>query len=242
MPALEKGLDIFEALVNHPDGLTGTELAAATGRSIGEIFRVLQVLERRGYLRRHPASDRYFITYRLLDLGHRATPARTLAAVAQPVMHALAMHVVQSCHLVVGGEGKALVIAQQPPPGPTGLSVQLGAELDLFASCSGIVLLAFTAPERLQGLTDGAPIPRDLQTILPVIRGQGYAHRDSLRTEGVRDISYPVFGFDGHLKAALTLPYLKLIDGSQTMDEAQTREALASAAAEISLGLGHVDA
>jgi DNA-binding IclR family transcriptional regulator len=61
---------------------------------------------------------------------------------------------------------------------------------------------------------------------------------DSARTQGVTDISYPIFGFDGHLAAALTVPFLKLIDGTQTVDCDAARESLARAAARISAGLG----
>ena len=49
-PALEKGLDILEAFASEPAGLTGSEVARRLGRSVGEIFRMLVCLERRGYI------------------------------------------------------------------------------------------------------------------------------------------------------------------------------------------------
>ena len=47
-PALDKGLDILEALAAQPGGLTQAEIAAALQRSVGEIFRMLETLLRRG--------------------------------------------------------------------------------------------------------------------------------------------------------------------------------------------------
>jgi hypothetical protein len=38
-PALEKGLDIIELLVGHPEGLSLAELAKELGRTTAEIFR-----------------------------------------------------------------------------------------------------------------------------------------------------------------------------------------------------------
>ena len=49
-PALEKGLDILELLADAGEGLSQNQVAARLGRSVGEIFRMLEVLERRGWL------------------------------------------------------------------------------------------------------------------------------------------------------------------------------------------------
>ena len=77
-PALEKGIDILELLADQPDGLTISEIAQRLGRSISEIFRIIVVMERRRWLRKDPASDRYSVSYRMLDIAFRATPARAL--------------------------------------------------------------------------------------------------------------------------------------------------------------------
>jgi hypothetical protein len=47
-PALEKGLDIPELLARSSAPLSMTEISEGVGRSKGEIFRMLQVLEDRG--------------------------------------------------------------------------------------------------------------------------------------------------------------------------------------------------
>ena len=47
-PALDEGLDILELLSDEAGGLSQSEIAEATGRSVGQIFRVLATLERRG--------------------------------------------------------------------------------------------------------------------------------------------------------------------------------------------------
>ena len=40
-PALEKGLDIIEALANEPEGLTSAEISSRLGRPMGQFFRML---------------------------------------------------------------------------------------------------------------------------------------------------------------------------------------------------------
>lgn len=231
-PALEKGFNVIEVLADTPHGLTISEIASRLGLSISEIFRVIMVMERRAWLRKGP-GDRFRVTPKVLDLVFRATPAEELSVVASPIMYELAQRIGQSCHLVVRNEGHGLVILRQESPGPTGLSVRIGASLSLETSSSGHVLLAF-APSRKPGKAD-------IETRLETVRARGYEMMDSARTLGVTDISYPVFGFDGHVAAALTVPFLRLIDGTQVVDMDEARGHLARAAARISAGLGGPD-
>ncbi|WP_204311167.1 helix-turn-helix domain-containing protein, partial [Klebsiella michiganensis] len=58
-PALEKGIDVIELLGNEPFGLTITEISQRLGRSVSELFRVVVALDRRGWLHKDAASDRY---------------------------------------------------------------------------------------------------------------------------------------------------------------------------------------
>jgi len=57
-------------------------------------------------------------------------------------------------------------------------------------------------------------------------------------TGGVTDISYPVFGSNGRMAAALTIPFLVTIDGSQRTNLHDTQALLRDAAARISAELG----
>lgn len=227
-PALEKGFNVIELLAQSPRGLTVSEIAAGLSLSMSEIFRVIMVMERRAWLRKAP-GDRYSVTPKVLELAFRATPAEELAFVAAPLMRELSHRIDQACHLVVRNDDRGLVVLRQENPGPTGFAVRAGASIPLETSCSGHILLAFASGD----------LPDDeLGAKLRKVRSRGYEMTKSARTLGVTDISYPVFGFDGRLAAALTVPFLKLIDGSQTVDSDQARVYLGETAAAISLALG----
>ncbi len=58
-PALEKGLDILEALAQTDGGYTLNELAQALGRNVNEIFRMVMTLQHRGYIAQGEPDDRY---------------------------------------------------------------------------------------------------------------------------------------------------------------------------------------
>jgi DNA-binding IclR family transcriptional regulator len=242
-PALEKGFDVVELLATDPDGLTISEIASRLGLSISQIFRMIVVMERRGWLYKDGGSDRYRVSYKVLELAYRATPAQELARVATPIMYSLAQASRQSCHLVVQANSKALVLQRQESPGTTVLTVRLGTTVELPTSCSGHVLLAFAKPEELERSLSELTYPsgmtrKELLAALDKVRERGFEMIESTRVAGVRDISFPIFGFNCRIAAALTVPFLTYIDGSQAVDLDGIKEMLRDAARRISEGLG----
>jgi DNA-binding IclR family transcriptional regulator len=244
-PAIEKAFEVLEMLAGQPGGALVSEMAAHLNRSVGELFRIVIVMEQLGYLQKSSKSDRYTVAYKLLDLAYRATPTHNLVDAAMPEMRHLAVETGQSCHLVVVNGGAGLVIAREENPGMRGFSLRLGAEIDMIKSCSGQVLLAFMEPDRvnhaiaLAEAAQGKAVDRDwLSGRLDMIRDHGFDRRKSPITHGVTDISYPIFGFDGTATAALTIPFLELIDGSQKVDFETGQALLKSAAEAISATLG----
>lgn len=232
-PALDRGFDILEFLAAASGEMTITEIAQGLGRSTSEVFRVIVVMERRGWLRKNAYSDRYSISYHMLDVAYRGTPAQSLVNAAEPVMLELASAITQSCHLVIRSADRGLVIHRQENAGPVGFAMRAGAIIDLVTSCSGHVLLAFDdrgAADPLKSSSAAAGLARRLVSV----RERGYEMQPSARVDGVTDISVPVFGFGRKIAAALTVPFLVMIDGSQSTDLDQSRGMLAEAGQRIS--------
>lgn len=242
-PALEKGLDVLEALAEERGGLSQKALAERVGRSVGEVFRMLAVLERRGYIVRNGATGQYSLTLRLFELANRHPPTRRLQAIAMPVMDELARATRLSCHLVVSSGDRMLVVAQADPDLPMGWTVKLGAVFALSEHyVSARILAAFQAPSRRDAMAatmaaqDGAG-PRDtIDTRLASIARAGHDVFHSDLTPGVIDISYPVLDHLGHAAAALTVPYLP--QAGITPDRGKVMALQAQAAQRISDGIG----
>jgi DNA-binding IclR family transcriptional regulator len=244
-PALEKGFDIIELLAAAPDGLTSTEIAQRLKRSLSEIFRVLVVMERRGWLSKNSETDRYSVSYHVLEHAFRATPVQGLSVIAAPIMYGLALATEQSCHMAVISHANIIIVLQQDSPGHSGFSVRLGDKSNVVTSCSSHVLLAFSdrATEEKVLATARSTPPSELKKLrerLKLVARRGYETKPSSRHVGVHDISYPIFGSDGRIRAALTIPFLSVIDGTQRADMEQARKMLADAAQKISRGLGWI--
>ena len=75
-PALEKGLDILELLSKDATPLSTSTIAEKLGRSNAEIYRMILVLEQRGYIEKSEDIDGYQVTRRLLQLGTEHEPIK----------------------------------------------------------------------------------------------------------------------------------------------------------------------
>jgi len=240
-PALEKGLDILELLAEEEGGLTQSEIARKLGRSVSEIFRMLVVLQERGYLHLDPVGDRYGLTTRLFEVAHRTPMVRRLTALAGPVMTRLARGINQSCHLAVLSGDAVLVVGQVDSPGNNVMSVRLGARIELWRASSGRVILAHLPEEALAEVFARAPLPDGvteaaMRADLAALRRTGYEVRDSFVVRGIVNISAPVIDHSGHAAAALTIPHMERYGDTTSFDAC--RASVIAAARDLSRALG----
>jgi DNA-binding IclR family transcriptional regulator len=239
-PALDKGLDILELLAGIDGGLTQTEIAKQLGRSPNEFDRMLDRLVRRGYVTRID-GDRFSLTLKLFGLAQLHAPVRRLVSYATPIMRELSETTRQANQLVVFDRGAAVVIAQQEAPGYWGISIRVGSHISLFDTGSGHVLLAFRSPEERMMMiteqyksTEKPEVTREFLSRLDQIRERGYEMMPSAQTAGVFNLSAPVLSTDGQAIAALTIPYISLVNVSAAPDMSRTVQLLLEAAEKLS--------
>ncbi len=241
-PALEKGLDILELLSTQSEGVSQAQVAQMLNRSSGVLFRMLDCLERRGYIRRDPSDDLYRLTSRLYELAHRHPPTNRLLEIALPVMRHLAESVSQSCHIGVYHEGDILIVGEICQPGFIGFSVQPGARVPLQEAASGLVLLAYQSEETRQEWlnTNSEPLsPAKTKKLLPrlnKIREHGYIQQESHVIQGVTDIACPIIGPSGNAFATLSVPCM--LRRQREVSLTRIRERAVKTAATISKELG----
>lgn len=206
VPALDKGLDVLERLAEDGVALTQAQLARELGRSPSELFRILTTLERRGYVRRDPASGAYALTLRLFELGHAHSPYDGLLRAADGPMRALTEETRQACHLSVIQRGRLLVLHQVESPARVRVSVEIGSTIALTDAASGRLLLAFLDGEERAGLIGDAG--DRLRARLALIRERSYEEAQSESIEGVTDLAVLVGTPSSRTKAALAIAAL----------------------------------
>ena len=212
-PALDKGLEILELLSRASLPMSMTEIATSLGYSNGEIFRMLQVLEGRGYISRPDSGSGYILTNRLFMLGMERPRNRNLIEAALPVMHRLADEISHPCHLAVASQEQMVVVARVEAPSDLGFVVRVGHRRPIAHSTSGLVLFAFQSQEvraRWLALLDKLDIGYKKKNFVEradQVLKQGYASYPSTAIGGVTDLSAPILE-QAHAIGALAIPYV----------------------------------
>lgn len=244
-PALEKGLDIIELLAQKPESLSQSEIAVKLGRSVGEVFRMIMVLEDRGYVKPDEGSDKYHLTLKLFGVVHQHTPVRRLTTITAPFLQQLSQTIQQSSHLSVSRGKEILVIAQQDSNTDRSFGTRVGARAPMFQSCSGSVIYAFSKNQQRENIISAVklsgaktPTKKDLGEMGDGVRNAGYVKAKSRQISGVVDIGFPVFGHSDEVVASLVVPFLKQLDNGHHMKLKDSLTHIEETAKAISLALG----
>ncbi|MDR3372130.1 MAG: IclR family transcriptional regulator [Ancalomicrobiaceae bacterium] len=214
VPAAEKLLDILEFMAGQSDSLTQTEISTGLGRSIHEIYRILMLLEKRGYLVR-TKSDRIRLSLKLFELAHMHPPVNRLIERALPILRDLTIGSDQSCHLAVPDGLQVMIALQVDSPLPMRYSVALGSRFPTLETSSGAVLIAWLPPAEREALIariiaagEAYGSHQEIEARIAAIRACGYEMRSSLAVDACTNISLPVRDHTGAVIAALTVPFL----------------------------------
>lgn len=242
-PALEKGLDVLELLAAENVPLNLSTISERLGRSAGELFRMLQVLEFKGFITFSENGAGYVLTNKLFTLGMAQAPVRSLLEVALPIMRRLSHAIGQSCHVAVASEDQIVVVARIERPGDLGFSVRVGYRREITRATSGLVLFAFQNEEvrrlwlRRCGLKGSAA--EAFVTRADAVRSRGYYQAASHFVQGIVDLSAPVLRGESAI-AALTVPFVHStpLVASKEATIAHVREAAASISNELAVGDG----
>lgn len=229
-PALEKGLDILEALSKSENGMTQQEIANRVGRNLGEIYRMINCLVQRNYISMY--GNAYSITPKLFQLSHFHPPTYRLMTEALPIMEELSREISFPCDLRIYNNGSQTVIASIQPPNGLGFMTRIGSEIEVAPSASGLVLLAFQDPaiqeirikESLLKHSD-SDIVR-FRDSLNEIAKKGFASIKSNQFAGLHAISFPILDMNGNAVAAITVPMLARIDGTSQFSQEQVENKL----------------
>jgi DNA-binding IclR family transcriptional regulator len=237
-PALDKGLDILEALCQCENGLTQQEIAARLGRKLGEIYRMLTCLVQRNYVANY--GNVYTITSKLFQLSHFHPPTYRLLTEAMPIMEELSRVLSFPCDLRVYNNGVQTVIGAIQPPNGLGFMTRVGSEIAVAPSASGLVLVAFQdavikelrVRESLPNKTE-----EEIETfrrVLNEVATKGFASIKSNQYAGLHAISCPILDINGFAIAAMTVPMLARIDGTQQVTQQEVEDKLRKSAANLS--------
>lgn len=210
--SIRRAFDVLGALAGGPLGVT--EVADRAGLPKSTAARLLTTLAREGAVEQVPGDTQYRLGPRLATLAAGLTPARSLAAVAHPILIDLAATAGEAAGLSVPDGELVHYIDQVDTPNPVSVRDWTGSRVPLHAVSSGQVLLAFRPPAALdrylerplerftsRTITD----PDALRDRLREVQRDGYAWVREEFDEGINSVAAPVADVSGEVVAAIHL-------------------------------------
>jgi len=207
--AVERAAAVLDLLAGHEE-LGTNELARRIGVNPSTASRLLATLETARLVEHVPASGRYRLGLRLLELGNTALARLDVRAVTRPHLEALVAETGETATLSVPGERDAVTVDFVQSGSSVQSVARLGRPSVAHATAAGKVLLAFADVPLPSGplerftrrtVTDRAKLATEVERV----RRQGWAEAAGERETDLNAVAAPVFGADGRLAAILGL-------------------------------------
>ncbi|MBI4589707.1 MAG: IclR family transcriptional regulator [Candidatus Rokubacteria bacterium] len=201
--SVHRAVRILEALASHAHGIALTDLSARLGYGKGTLSKILDTLERQGYVRQDPLTDRFHLSWRLLALAFGHAQRLGVPTIFFPILQELADETDELVQLALVDGDRLLFVAKAEGVGQRIRMLPLvGMAAPLHATASGKIWLA-SLPEaearailRREGLPPLAPKTmtdrRRLLADLREVRRRGYAVVDEELVEGGGAVAAPI--------------------------------------------------
>jgi IclR family transcriptional regulator, pca regulon regulatory protein len=250
--SLERGLAVLSAFRSGRPLLGVSELGREVGLSRSTTHRYMSTLTRLGYLQQDPASRRYRLGPRVLDLGFSAINSMELRVISAPYLQRLSddtgftvnMAILDGIDILYVERCRSSRAAQRE----IDLNLHVGSRLPAYCTSMGKVLLAYLPTERRAPLLDRMELGRRgpntltdrraLDAELARVRERGLALNNEELAYGLRSIAAPVRAAGGDIAAAINLAvHSSMVSMNDLI--ARLGESLRRTAAEISAQIGY---
>ncbi|MDR7542758.1 MAG: IclR family transcriptional regulator [Armatimonadota bacterium] len=211
--AVDRALQILEALAEAGTPLTLSAISARAGLHVSTAYRLLRTLHRRGFVEQDTETGQYRIGVRAFRVGSSFLEEIGLGRRLRPMLADLAARTGETANLVVRDSLEAVYIDHVIGNKVSKLFTEIGQRVPLHCTAVGKVLLAYAPPaERddllahldLRRLTPNTITSRSaLRRELVAVRSAGCAVDREEHELGVACVAAPVWGASGHLVAAM---------------------------------------
>ena len=213
--SLDRALDLLEALAGA-DEIGVSEIAARTGLVPSTAHRLLGTLVARGYAAQSPASGRYLLGYKLLELTSGLQDRlQRLRTAARPHLEAIQRQTGETTNLCVLEGRDVVYVDSVSGTRSVRLFTEIGHAIPAHTSGAGKALLAWRDPKEVEALLGRAPLsastPKTLTTLdaleadLARIRNRGYSTDSGEHELGVACVATPILDHAGLPLAAISV-------------------------------------
>jgi DNA-binding IclR family transcriptional regulator len=242
--SVDRALSVLEILAAHGEAGV-TEVAAELGVHKSTAFRLVAVLESRGFVEQLADRGKYRLGFGVVRLAGAAAAQLDIAREGRRVCEALAADLEETVNIAILDSDRAVNVSQARGPAALSTHNWVGQSTPLHATSSGKVLLAH-APDavrkgvlsrELQRFTSATITdPEVLHQHLERIVEQGWGATAEEYEVGLNAVAAPVRAADGDVIAALSVSGPSFRMGVEDFPRLARR--LVSGAEEMSRRLG----
>ncbi len=248
--ALDRALNVLEAFTSEHPELDLDAICERTQLPKSTVFKILAVLQARGYVEKSQANGKYRIGFQAYEVGNRYLAGLTVFEVVHPVLKELAARFpTSSAHLAVLSPTETRIVYLDIVSLNIYLSlVPVGSHYPAHSTALGKCLLASLPEPELERRLAQISMPRltpntvtDLATLreqLEQIRQQGYSIDDEETSLGYLCVAFPVLDRRGVTIAAISTSHVKELMHD---DLATVIAEMRHAASKINRSLGYVE-
>jgi IclR family acetate operon transcriptional repressor len=198
--AVQRALDVLDALAESPEGRTLAQLAEAARLPKSSLFRYLATLEARGYVERDGEHGRFRVGRRLGHLHSRRL--ELVARAARPRLDALRDRFQETVNLGVLDGGRVTYLQIVESPQAMRFAAREGNRDPIHSTSLGKAIASQLSPEHVLRILESEGMPKlTLRTItdpeaflaeLEEVRRRGYASDNGENEEGGRCVAVPL--------------------------------------------------
>lgn len=210
MRSVQRILAVFECFSPSRTSLTIQEIADGIHLPKSTVFRIIQSLEKAGYLVRMD-DLKYCLSFRFTRLAGLVRSTLDIREISRPIMSELAEKTKETVAIhTVMGRNRVCIDSMASQVSGLRYVAQPGEQIPLQAGSASKTLLAFMAPSQLTPILPAiARVSKrtqsDLQAEFAKIRDQGYAVSHGERLLGLSAISAPIRGIEDAVRYVLTI-------------------------------------
>jgi len=245
---LDKSLNVLESFYKKDSPLTITKLSEILKTYPSTIHRILETLKYRGYVEQDPASKKYYLGLKLVELGEYKMNKLDLVKVAYPFLRKLVNQFDENVYLGVYSDEKVLYLEKVESTHLVTMSTHIGKTAPLHCTSLGKILLTSLPKEEMNKILFKGKLKRFtektitnkklLKAEINKVKEQGFALDFGEYEKGVCCIATGILDYQGKIMGAISVSLPEyILDPKMTLNN--IKEAVIQKGKEISIRMGY---
>lgn len=183
--SVDRALCILESLSDYEDGLGITEIGQKVNLHKSTVYRLVNTLVNKGYIKQDYSTNKYRLTLKLFELGSKKVEKMDLVGISKPYLNELMEKTGEVVHLVVREGIQIVYVSKVEPKKSIMMYTRIGMSKPMYCTAMGKAMMAELTDEEVEDIWNKSDIEKytentivDLQKLkenLKKVKQDGFA-------------------------------------------------------------------